>query len=733
MSNHAKRLMAMLLALVSLLNFPLRARAEEPSSESQAGAISRTPPRLSYTDGQVSFWRPGAQDWTPAQVNTPLAPGDELYTAHQGDVELQVGTRAFVRTWGDTQLGLANQEPDFLQFKVTNGYISLDLRSVEPGRTVELDTPHGAFTIEQPGYYRADVNQDQTSFVTRRGGRASVTPAGGPAVVIAPSEEVVLQGAPTSTVQSYAAPELDTWDRWNYARTDHVLEAVSARYVPADVFGADDLDHYGSWRVVQTYGPVWVPEAVPAGWVPYSSGRWIHDPYYGWTWVDTAPWGWAPYHYGRWVFVGGFWAWAPGPIVVHPVYAPALVAFFGAPGISVSIGGPVVSWVALSWGEPVVPWWGPAGFVGTPRWAGWGGPRVVNNVVINRTTTVNVTNITTYNNVSVQNSVVTVRQDHFGARPIEGARVAQVDVQRLEPVHGPLQVRPEAASFVAASGRAVHPPEAVLARPVVATRPFAGREAVRDTAERGAPVVKAPAPHIVSPPTAPQAGTTPPRPAFGASQEERRRPPLPPGFEKQRAEAVPPASSDGTWRGGPMTTAPRERVQGPQPMPASGQRGTAPSAPQPSSPGRLATPSPGAVPPPPRERVEKSQPMAPAGQPRAAESVPQPPQRSQLPAPSREAAGPSRRPGVQGPPPTPPVEQRRSAQSAPEPPRPNRSGVAPTPQRVEPRPPMRSLPGEPANALSPGRTQIEPGGRPSGPVTSHPRPMPGPPNGRDQR
>src|SRR5207249_2027001 len=43
------------------------------------------------------------------------------------------------------------------------------------------------------------------------------------------------------------------------------------------------------------------------------------------TWVDTAPWGWAPYHYGRWVFVDGFWAWAPGPIVHRAVYAPALV------------------------------------------------------------------------------------------------------------------------------------------------------------------------------------------------------------------------------------------------------------------------------------------------------------------------------------------------------------------------------------------------------------------------
>ena len=107
---------------------------------------------------------------------------------------------------------------------------------------------------------------------------------------------------------------------------------MSARYVSSDVYGARDLDRYGSWRVVPNYGSVWVPAGVATTWAPYTTGSWILDPYYGWTWVDTAPWGWAPYHYGRWVYVNGFWAWAPGPVVVRPAYAPALVAFYGGPG-----------------------------------------------------------------------------------------------------------------------------------------------------------------------------------------------------------------------------------------------------------------------------------------------------------------------------------------------------------------------------------------------------------------
>ena len=98
-----------------------------------------------------------------------------------------------------------------------------------------------------------------------------MTPAGGQAVALAASEEMVLDGLATPTARSYIAPEPDEWDRWNYARTDHLLDALSARYVPPGTYGVDALDQYGNWRDVPTYGPVWVPQAVAPGWVPYST------------------------------------------------------------------------------------------------------------------------------------------------------------------------------------------------------------------------------------------------------------------------------------------------------------------------------------------------------------------------------------------------------------------------------------------------------------------------------
>jgi hypothetical protein len=170
----------------------------------------------------------------------------------------------------------------------------------------------------------------------------------------------------------------------------------------------------------------------------------MYDPYYGWTWVDAAPWGWAPYHYGRWVHVSGYWGWAPGPVVVRPRYAPALVAFFGGGGVSggFSIGAPRIGWVALGWGEPIVPWWGPLGWRGVPHWAGWGGPHIVNNVVVNHKTVINVNDIRHYRHRHRHDAFVAVDRKHFGHRDVAKWRVKKARAEKYAHVRGDLNLRP---------------------------------------------------------------------------------------------------------------------------------------------------------------------------------------------------------------------------------------------------------------------------------------------------
>ena len=632
------------LALALLLAGPALAEheGEGPGSESPT-EFERTPPRLSLADGEISFWRPGAEDWAPAPVNLALAPGDHFWAGDDSNLEIQVGAHAFVRAGEHTELALMTQEPDYLQFRVGSGTASLDLRRLAAGHTLELATPHGAFSIERTGYYRVEVEDDTTKLTSRRGGLATLTPARGPALEVAPSEQVIVTAGPGAPqIESYAAPELDDWDTWNYRRTDRQLEALSARYVNDDVYGLSDLDQHGSWRRVATYGSVWIPRAVPVGWAPYAFGRWVYDPFYGWTWVDDAAWGWAPFHYGRWIRVDGYWAWAPGPVVVRSTYAPALVAFYGSPlSLRIAFGSPSVAWVALGWGEPCVPWWGHARWRGRPQWSGWGGPRVVNKVVIRNETVIHAKQIRVYENAGAPGAFTAVGRKQFGRRHVREARVdARPD--RFEPVRGELPVAATPASFAADDGVEVRrPPGRVLERRVVATRAAkpegARRPPGRELAGGGSP----PEPLLVPVPARPaRQDEAVPRPPFGVrAGEERTAPNAPPRFEaarrgarKEREEAralrgedspppVPalraaqpePAPPEARAPGPRRAAAPEREVPGPGHAPGPAKGRSVERASEPAARAAAAPSPPGELPGEPANRVYRGWQERPAG------------------------------------------------------------------------------------------------------------------------
>ncbi len=557
-----KRIVA-LLAVMTMVRFmpPLATRTEAAINPNAGDAVERgTPPRLSFIQGEVSFWRPGANDWAAARINTALAAGDNLYTGAAANLEVQVGPMAFLRAGEQTQLGLEDLEPDFLQLKVTSGHAALVVRRLDSGHTVELDTPNAAVTIERAGYYRVDITADSTTLICRRGGQATVTPAGGASLEVTGNQEVIIQGTATPQVATYEAPKLDDWDRWNYDRTDSLLASGSGTYVPADMYGSQELSRYGTWENADPYGEVWAPTDVGPTWAPYSTGDWMWDTYYGSTWVDEAPWGWAPYHYGRWVYWHNCWAWAPGPVAVNPVWEPALVGFVGFPGFSIGVGfGTPIGWAALGWGEPLIPWWGGAGFIGVPCWHGWYGPRYVNNVFVNRRTFVNVDHMQ-FANIHAPHGLVAIPRDRFGNGPAERGRIGNIlqlaGARHLQPLHGPLPVRAGPQSLVAAAGRGLRPPASVMERSVVATRAARLPTVTRDPAAARLASAVNPPPRLVPAVQRGMAATT-----SGNLQRD------PTTFQSANARsfAAPPNRSAGTR--GPMNAMTRFA---PPPLPHSG-------------------------------------------------------------------------------------------------------------------------------------------------------------------
>jgi hypothetical protein len=426
--------------------------------------------RLNHLEGPVSF-RPGSvEDWTGATLNYPLTTGDHLWADSGARAELHVGSTA-IRLSSATALEVLNLDDRIVQLGLTQGSLNVHVRYLGPDEAFEVDTPNVAINLLRPGDYRIDANGDNsTTYAVVRAGEAEAA-GGGAQFIIHTGESASISGTQPVTQEMSGAPPPDDFDAWCSVRDRRENSVASARYVPRETIGYEDLDTYGEWRYAQPYGWVWSPTNVVVGWAPYHYGHWVWVAPWGWTWIDDAPWGFAPFHYGRWAFAAGGWVWVPGAMVVgvRPFYAPALVAFVGGPrfGVAVGFGGGagVAAWFPLGPGE-----------VYRPAYP-------VSNVYVQNINITHVTNVAVINNVNVTNvhyvnqnvtgAVTAVPQSAFvSARPVARAAIAVPPgaVGQAEIVgHAPAVV-PTHESVVAAQPAGFHaPPARVVSRQVVAS------------------------------------------------------------------------------------------------------------------------------------------------------------------------------------------------------------------------------------------------------------------------
>ena len=387
----------------------------------------------------------------------------------------------------------------------------------------EVDTPNLAFTLTASGEYRVQTDPDGNSTViVVREGEGQVT-GGGETYDLPAGQQYFFTGTDQLTYDAQAAPEFDDFENWCQSRDQFENNSRSAKYVSRDVDGYYDLDQYGQWQTDPDYGAIWVPSAVVVGWAPYHYGHWVWVGPWGWTWVDDAPWGFAPFHYGRWAYVRGYWGWVPGPVVVRPVYAPAVVGFVGGGGFSVGVGFgggfAGVAWFPLGPRDVYVP-----GYRCSLRYfqsVNVTNTRVVNvtqvtnvynTVVINRNVTVNRVNYTYANNAAAVTAVS--RETFVGARPVAAAAV-RVTPEQLQSarVTEAKPLAPTRASYVAATAKVAY------AKPAV---PFSQRQVVARL-NPPAPVASHAAPRVVNAEATPR-GAEPCRPrrrTSGANEQCR--------------------------------------------------------------------------------------------------------------------------------------------------------------------------------------------------------------------
>ncbi|MDB5875103.1 MAG: putative chromosome segregation ATPase [Ramlibacter sp.] len=331
-----------------------------------ARAIAQTDPpgrvgRLNYAEGPVVFSPTGDNEWTDAALNRPLTRGDRLWTDKGSRAEIQVGSSA-VRMDGLTHVEILALDDQSSQLSVTQGTVYVRVRSLPEGENFEIDTPNLAYRAAYPGDYRIDVDAARgTTRVTIHSGTGAVYGEGGQVLPLGGGQQITFRTRVLAQVGAQESPPQDNFDRWAAERNRREDQSISARYVPREVVGYQQLDAHGQWMQDATHGTVWFPRSTPADWAPYRNGHWEWISPWGWSWIDDAPWGFAPFHYGRWAMIGSRWAWVPGRIGLKPVYAPALVAFVGGStggswSLPIGTGRPGVAWFPLAPGEA----WQPA-------------------------------------------------------------------------------------------------------------------------------------------------------------------------------------------------------------------------------------------------------------------------------------------------------------------------------------------------------------------------------------
>ncbi len=488
---------------VSLLP-PARAQtsSDEVSPPARVGA-------LTSARGTVSFHAEGADAWSPAAVNYPVTSGEGFWTEPGAEARIDLSATDLVMN-GGTEIEVNALDERSFTATLPQGEAYLRLRALMPGETYTLVTPRGAVTIAAPGRYAVIAGDTEApTRITVLEGAATLTDGLSGDVPAGQTAEVTGAEAPFQIQLVTAARD---------PFVDHVLDEERprpARTPPpplvAQMPGGAELADYGAWSQTPQYGQVWYPE-VHAGWVPYREGHWAYVAPWGWTWVDADPWGFAPFHYGRWVDIDGRWAWAPGrsePVAEapsYPVYAPALVTFFGigaAVGVTaVLLSSGSVGWVPLGPGEAYRPWF-------------HAGPRYERDVNVR-----NVANVTQITNVvNTTNNNVTINQ----FRNVAGATVV--------PAAAMATSRP-----VASEARPATPQILAAARPVIGRQPVPPT-----TATAGVTPAVARAVQAVPPP----AGIAPARPAPGPVIRAQAQAPGVPGAAARPA-AVPPLRHGGT-------------------------------------------------------------------------------------------------------------------------------------------------------------------------------------------
>jgi len=334
--------------------------------------------RLSYIDGDVQVDRGAGAGFERAILNLPVTQGMQLETGDGATVEIEFEDGSTLRLIPNTSVAFTQlilrddgRRQSSIELRSGTAYLETsnkkdDFTIVSGGRQV---------TIARPARLRLERGDADLRVAVFKGD-VDVRGEGDP-VRVKKDETVTLDLSDASRYQLAKGIDEQSYDSWSLDR-DKYREAYAsehhdnynASYNSSYNYGWSDLNYYGNFISVASYGPVWRPYGFGPGWDPFADGAWVWYPGYGYTWVSAYPWGWAPYRYGSWIFVPGYgWCWRPArrwntwtgvPVIVGP---PRGYIAPRPPVIAATVAGPVPRTIVVGHG--------PVHDVRDPRFERW--------------------------------------------------------------------------------------------------------------------------------------------------------------------------------------------------------------------------------------------------------------------------------------------------------------------------------------------------------------------------
>jgi hypothetical protein len=315
-----------------------------------AGSVSAQDADYSEAHGRVRYVEPGvtlqrASDAGAEEAgpNSPLLPGDRIWTDGGGRAEFEFAGGNVLRLDSRGKLDYASEpgRDEAVVLRLWSGSLVLHTRD-RRGPRFEVETPGGLVTVDDRAVVRVDAESSETR-VAVYDGQAGLEAARRRLTVNEGEYVLVRRGEWPEPPRRFDRSRRDDFGEWDRARAeyDDGRGSRSARYLPEEMapYGRE-LDSNGSWQYEAEVGYVWRP-TVAVGWQPYTNGRWAWTTY-GWTWIPNESWGWAPSHYGRWGYSAGLgWYWVPG----H-VWGPAWVSW--------AVGADYVGWCPLGYRDRAV-------------------------------------------------------------------------------------------------------------------------------------------------------------------------------------------------------------------------------------------------------------------------------------------------------------------------------------------------------------------------------------------